>query len=517
MIRLTHLSGSLQGTVSNSPKAVVRIGRGSDNDIVFNPTMDTKVSTHHAEIRFDGAHYTLIDTNSSNGTLVNGKRVDPGKPHKLKAGDHIHFGAGGPEAKFELETGMPSGFSGGGGGGYGAPPPSPYGSPPPSPYGSPPMAAARKPPPNTEKSKSADQLAQEAQRKIAEARAMSGGANSGQTMFIMADTVKRVEDVTEKKSGRKWIKVVLAVVVAAGVVMAGLGVVIWQQNQQLEAIVNKKKNADVQIQKIQLQMQLESDPEKLVQLEEQLTLLTGKAQQAIGELEQKNKDKAAEVTNQGDDLDREIRRILRKFDADTYAIPPIFKQRLQYHIDATAKRSNTKTVVWKRKKQFWPIIMREFAAYGLPEEIAYVAWTESQFDPFAESQVGARGMWQFMPSTAREYGLRVADNWKQGGYDERTDVQKLTKAAARYLAFLLADFGSDAFMLAIASYNKGEGGMRRVLRQVALEPGGWRKEKRDFWHLYRMKKLPEETLEYVPQILAAAIIGNNPGKYGLDP
>jgi membrane-bound lytic murein transglycosylase D len=120
-------------------------------------------------------------------------------------------------------------------------------------------------------------------------------------------------------------------------------------------------------------------------------------------------------------------------------------------------------------------------------------------------------MWQFMDFRAREMGLRVDSRM-----DERTDVVKSTRAAAKYLANLLAEFGSDSFMLAIASYNKGENGMRRILHQIAQEPGGFRKEKRDFWHLYRLKKLPEETLEYVPQILAAAIISNNPQKYGLE-
>lgn len=506
------------GTASTSPKAVIRIGRGTDNDICFNPQMDTKVSTRHAEIRFDGSNYTLVDVGASNGTLVNGKRIAPQSPVKLRVGDKIQFGAGGPEAKFELDTGGPSaGFGGGGGGnGFGAPPPSPFGGPPPSPYGSPPMA--KKPAVEVDTSKSSDQLAQEAQRKISEARAMSGGQNSGQTMFIMADTLKKVEAVTEKKDARKWIKVVLAVMGMAAIVVAGLGFVIWEQNKQLEAIVNKKKNADQAIQKLQLQMQLESDPDKLQSLEEQLTLLTGTAMKAQTELEQKDKAKAAEAQNTGDDLDREIRKILRKFDADSYAVPPIFKERVKFHIERTMARSNTKTVVWKHKKQYWPIIVKEFSALGMPEEMAYVAWTESQFDPFAESAVGARGMWQFMPSTAREYGLRVADNWKDGGYDERTDVAKLTHAAAQYLVCLLADFGSDSFMLAIASYNKGEAGMRKVLRGIALStPGGFRKEKRDFWHLYRLKKLPDETLEYVPQIIAAAIIGNNPAKYGLDP
>ena len=258
-------------------------------------------------------------------------------------------------------------------------------------------------------------------------------------------------------------------------------------------------------------MQLETDPERLQGLEERLQMLTGKAQAAIGEMEQKDKSRAAEMAAGGDELDREIRRLLRKFDADTYVVPPIFKERLKHHIQQTLHRSNTRSVVYKRKKQYWPIVVKEFSALGLPEEIAYVAWQESNFDTFAQSAVGARGMWQFMDFQARKYGLKVSENWRNGGHDERTDAAKETKIAAKYLYDLLSEFGSDSFMLAIASYNKGENGMLRVLREV-----GFRKEQRDFWHLYRLKKLPEETMEYVPQILAAAIICNDPRKYGLD-
>jgi hypothetical protein len=67
----------------------------------------------------------------------------------------------------------------------------------------------------------------------------------------------------------------------------------------------------------------------------------------------------------------------------------------------------------------------------------------------------------------------------------------------------------------MASYNKGENGVRRVLRKVSQTPGGFKKSKRDFWHLYRLKLLPDETREYVPKILAAAIVCSHPEKYGL--
>ncbi len=493
MIRLTHLSGSLRGTSSTSPKAVVRIGRAPDCDVRFDPRLDARVSTHHAEIRFDNGHYLVVDTGSSNGTLVNGKLV---RQQKLRSGDKIVFGAqGGPEVKFEIDDDSMR-----------RPPPQIHsGAVPLRPEEFQQPAQQILPP-----SGDATSFAKEAQVKIAQARAMSGGQSSGQTMFIMADTLKRVEAVTERRTKKKSGKIVLAIVLLSLAGFGGLGVVIWKQKQEIEQIVHKKDGLDRQIQKIQLAMQIESDPEKLASLEEQLTLLTGKAQAAIGELQKKDKDEAQKMEQAGDELDREIRRLLAKFNAQTYAIPPIFKERLKHHIEATLHRSNTRQV-YARKQKYWPIIIKEFSALGLPEEMAYVAWTESQFDPLAESGAGARGMWQFMEFKAREFGLRVDKR-----VDERIDVQKETHAAAKYLANLLADFGEDSFMLAIASYNKGENGMRRVLHEIAQQPGGFRKDRRDFWHLYRLKKLPEETMEYVPQILAAAIIGTNPKKYGLE-
>src|SRR6266851_5560693 len=104
MDRLTNISGSLRGTSSTSPKAVIRIGRGADCDVRFDARLDAKVSAHHAEIRFDNGYYLVVDTGSSNGTLVNGKLV---RQQKLKSGDKIVFGAqGGPEVRFEIDDPM---------------------------------------------------------------------------------------------------------------------------------------------------------------------------------------------------------------------------------------------------------------------------------------------------------------------------------------------------------------------------------------------------------------------------
>lgn len=496
MIRLTHLSGSLRGSFSTSPKAVVRIGRGADCDVRFDARLDGRVSSHHAEIRFEDGHYVVVDTGSSNGTLVNGKRV---RSKKLHPGDKIVFGAqGGPEVRFEIDLEAMELPEAGANGHAEA---MPMRRPPPAPA----QPAVGTP------SADADSLARLAQQQIAQARAMSGGQTSGQTMWIMADALKKVEAVTESRDRKKTARIVLSLLAVCSLGFGALGLVIREQKQQIEKIARKKDSLDRQIQKIQVSMQIESDPDRLQRLEEQLTLLTGKARAAIGEMQQKDRTEAVKLENQGDELDRAIRRMLRKFEADTYAVPPIFKERLQHYIEQKTQNPALLRQVYARKKTYWPLIAREFSALGLPEELAFVAWQESSFDPYAQSAAGARGMWQFMDSTARKYGLRVANDWRRGGADERTDVPKATRVAARYLYDLLTEFGSDSFMLAIASYNKGEGGLRRVLHEV-----GFRKDQRDFWHLYRLKKLPQETMEYVPQILAAAVISADPGKYGLE-
>jgi pSer/pThr/pTyr-binding forkhead associated (FHA) protein len=91
LIRLTHLSGSLMGTASMSPKAVIRIGRGPDCDVRFDAQRDTRVSTHHAEIRFENGQYLVVDVGSTNGTFVNGVRLE--RPRKLSPGDLVRIGA----------------------------------------------------------------------------------------------------------------------------------------------------------------------------------------------------------------------------------------------------------------------------------------------------------------------------------------------------------------------------------------------------------------------------------------
>jgi pSer/pThr/pTyr-binding forkhead associated (FHA) protein/soluble lytic murein transglycosylase-like protein len=511
MIRIKHLSGSLQGKTSTSGKPVVRVGRAADCDVRFDGAKDPKVSSHHAEFLYEDGQWFIVDTASTNGTLIDGERVTK---QRLRQGEEIQIGAGGPmvRVEFDAQDGM--------GGAMKTEAVSLKDLEKYAPKGkskAPPRidATAEISVLSNELKASADtqtaKLAELAAHRVAAERAKTGGLSSGKTMMIMASTLKEVQQGTKTRTRKRWVKVVMAVAGVAAVVVAIMAVVIIRQKREIEKLVKQKERIDKEIASVQEQMNEESDPERLAALEEKLNALAGNAEKTLEVLGKSDKKKAAEVAEQGDDLDRSIRDILRKFDAQTYAVPPIFKERLKYHVDVLARSSNLK-FIYKRKQRYWPMIAKEFAALGMPEEMAYIAWAETQFDPKAKSPVGAAGMWQMTPSTAQNYGLKVEPK----GLDERYDADKETRAAAKHLANLLAEYGADSFMLAMASYNRGEAGVRRVLHQIAQEPGGFRKEKRDFWHLYRLKKLPEETREYVPKVLAAAIVCRDPGKFGLE-
>jgi len=145
-----------------------------------------------------------------------------------------------------------------------------------------------------------------------------------------------------------------------------------------------------------------------------------------------------------------------------------------------------------------------FAQKKVPEDMAYMALVESGFNPVALSHAKAKGLWQFISSTGRIYGLRI-----YRGYDERLDPVKSTLAARRYFLDLVAIFGSRSFMLAMASYNAGEMKIQGCLKKLD-DPF----KERNFWSIRNC--LRKETQDSVPRIIAAAIIGRNPKKFGFD-
>lgn len=144
--------------------------------------------------------------------------------------------------------------------------------------------------------------------------------------------------------------------------------------------------------------------------------------------------------------------------------------------------------------------VKEAERRGLPTELALLPVIESSYDPAATSSAAAAGLWQFIPSTGRIYGLK-----QTGMYDGRRDVVESTRAAYEFLGSLYNQFGS--WELALAAYNAGPGRIQQAINrnQAAGLPT-------DYWSL----KLPQETMNYVPRFLAVAQIIKNPKAYGVE-
>src|SRR5579862_3966877 len=152
-----------------------------------------------------------------------------------------------------------------------------------------------------------------------------------------------------------------------------------------------------------------------------------------------------------------------------------------------------------RSGRYDDMIRRVLREEGVPQELIYLAQAESGFHPLAVSRAGARGMWQFMGSRAKGYGLE-----RSWWVDERQDPEKATRAAAHHLHDLYNEFGD--WYLAMAAYNSGPGTVQSAVKRTGYA---------DFWELYRRNVLPKETRNYVPIIVAVTIMAKNPDQYGL--
>ena len=156
-----------------------------------------------------------------------------------------------------------------------------------------------------------------------------------------------------------------------------------------------------------------------------------------------------------------------------------------------------------RSAKYLPMVQEVFRAESIPLDLAYLAIVESGYKTNALSRASARGMWQFMPATGKEYGLD--QNWF---VDERSDPEKATRAAAQYLKSLHRYFDGD-WNVAMASYNAGPGRLQRAVKQSKIA---------DYWELTETSRyLPKETRNYVPMIMAAVLIAKNPQAYGFEP
>ncbi|MBP8626796.1 MAG: LysM peptidoglycan-binding domain-containing protein [Syntrophorhabdales bacterium] len=199
-----------------------------------------------------------------------------------------------------------------------------------------------------------------------------------------------------------------------------------------------------------------------------------------------------------DDED-DVSSLLTHDDLKSFDIPIVFNDAVDYYVRYFTTEKRKVFTNWLRRARYYvPIIKEILKENNIPEDLVYLAMIESGFNARAYSPKKASGPWQFIYTTGERYGLKV-NFW----IDERRDPEKSTVAAAKYLRDLFNQFG--CWYLAAAGYNAGEGRVERAINKHNTN---------DFWELIKYNTLPKETREYIPKLIAAAIIAKYPEKYG---
>jgi Transglycosylase SLT domain/FHA domain len=515
------------------------LGRNSDNAICFSGPDGTLVSGKHAVVEKRGEALLIRDLGSTNGTFINGEQI---AEHELQIDEIISLGVSGPKLRVvaripgatdsttmkpqmglakaassqdakQLRTefenkrtpakavtppgflkpkgkqplgGMLGGFGGGNENGEDA--------------GNYTMGLAQR---LKDDEAGHDELKDLMKDKARAARLVNSGVLSKRDAMMIHSAASTFS--SQKK--KAWI--ILGSVSTVALVIVGI---LLYQNlgyrgklKQQANLLSTARTLESELAEAKQAGPAESDEEKAV--------LVSKLRAAERQLMSVRSNlKSSDIINTyKNPLGREIHTILEGFGKRDYIVPEIFINQVEKHIYTFTKTSSRNIMVrsFENSHKYKQIIEDELARQGMPMAFFYLSMHESLLDSGIISKAGARGLWQFMPQTARDYGLRVPDNWENlpPEEDERTHPRKATQAGVKYVKTLYAEFGDVA--LAMAAYNAGEGRIRRALRSIEDPINN-----RDFWYIYRLGTLAEETNQYVPKIIATMIIDKNHARYG---
>ncbi len=203
-----------------------------------------------------------------------------------------------------------------------------------------------------------------------------------------------------------------------------------------------------------------------------------------------------QVTQLDELIDRDLWQVIR----EQFQLQVPDNERVHVQRNWYARHPEYIDRVTLRARHYLQHIQHEVSRRGMPAEIALLPIVESAFDPFAYSHGQAAGLWQFIPTTGKRFGLK--QNW---WYDGRRDLIDSTTAALDYLQYLHKRFDRD-WPLALAAYNSGEGTVSRAIRYNRKKG-----RRTDFWNL----NLPKETRAYVPKLLALQQLVSTPERWGI--
>jgi pSer/pThr/pTyr-binding forkhead associated (FHA) protein len=505
-------------------EGAITVGRNSDNMICIN-SVERTVSSHHAIIYKYSDTISIQDIGSTNGTFKNGSRIAQ-EAESLKQNDEVSFGEKGPKVKLiisqiELSTALPS-----------------------KPGGSPnsqhrivskndetersfrtglerdqnenqdALFSTKKRPPKKQNENNFGHQTMELENKILNKRLSADEMNKLMKQGDRVEKIIQQGNLSEtqvhflhttydaQKKLKKKSTITLSIV---GIVSLVLITFFTVRMLQYKALVNDAVSSEKSLDKYEADI---SNAKKRGASEATLEELVAKFENErdrFNNLKSNLRDKDVKQFYE-DTVEYYIAEIMGRLGETDYHIPKEMIGRVKYHIGVYT--GSLKPVIARyleRKKIYFPMILKIFNEKKVPKELAYVSMLESGFNPNALSVVGAKGLWQFMPKTGRSFNLRVDDM-----VDERTDPEKATYAAAEYFLDLIGIFGGQSsVMLAMAAYNAGEGRVMGALRKIE-DPV----KNRDFWYIYNMGYLAEETNEYIPRVLAMMIIDQHAELYG---
>lgn len=469
----------LQGTTWTDERSFTQsftIGRAPECDVVIT---EPAISRCHAEVRWQDGVWQLVDRGSRNGTYLDGVKI---QDVRLSAMCRVTLGQ--DHAVLQLSIGHPA---------------------------------------------EAMQDGSDRTRLYPEPDSVTRIVERLEQFDRTADIspqTKRYQEavgrIRHRQSRRHYLTVSLigAVLIAVGGISFHQWKTIGVQDKQIETLNKTAEDIFYTMKRVELQVaQLDEMVSKTAQAKELQEIQL--KQQEIKNL-QNNYDryiKELGLYANMSEQDRAVFRIARLFGECDATMPKDFLAEVNKYIQK-----------WKTSERLQASMRRALAAgytgtiynamftNNLAPHFFYVALQESGFDPKAigpKTRVGyAKGMWQFIPTTAKEFGLKPGPLHQEPRFDpddDRFNARLATDAAAKYIKRLYLTDAQASGLLVIASYNWGEGNVIKMIRQLPKNP-----QERNFWQLLKKFRIPQETYDYVFYIISAAVIGENPQLFGFN-
>jgi membrane-bound lytic murein transglycosylase D len=442
------------------------IGSDPKSDIAIK---SSTVSPTHAEVVYEDDCWWIRPAEGSKGVLLDGKPVEA---VPLATGTRVTLGPNGPTLSFTVES-----------------PPSPEGQ-------------ARR------KLRLPDHI-----RKVV--RASTRIISVEEHKEILRQMIGRVK----RLQSRRYVRII-AVVAVIGIAAAGYAYYKHVQYQNLESRAEdffyEMKSLELALSRLESRLATYGDS-------------TGRAEvdRARGKLEKlsarydKYIDELGIYGEGKDEKTRAIYRVARIFGECEVTMPKGFAEEVERYIHEWKLSARLETSLQKAKERgYVRLIGQAMLDQHLPPQFLYVALQESGFDstvcgPRTRSGI-AKGMWQFMPTTAREYGLRTGpliEIARPDPRDDRHKVKKSTLAASKYIRDIYETEAQASGLLVLASYNWGHSVVGGLIRGMPENP-----RERNFWAFLKAYKsqIPKQTYDYVYLIFSAAVIGENPKLFGFD-